>query len=248
MSNAVGDHVAIRKVANKRLFCDGNCNLDAAGGAYVDPGGRLYVYGTNHDNDGPVAGGGPFGCSGSLCSTSFAEFRPVPHGTCEVIEDAWAELNDDIRFGDRSLMIDFVDRFREDYSNFDRAEGFEDKTSSVRWCIPAGASLRLWEHKESCGGDHRDLVGDGTFHTLGSLGGFGDETSCAEWIGGPFARAGTDRTAECTGPTTAIQLNGRASVSVEGGTMTFAWQAPGVTFDDATSATPIGGFPLATRP
>jgi hypothetical protein len=93
------------------------------------------------------------------CSTEFAEFRPVPHGTCAAVEDAWVELYDNAGFGDRSLMIDFVDRALEDYSNFDRAEGFEDKTSSVRWCLPHGAAFRLWENKNSCGGASRDLVG-----------------------------------------------------------------------------------------
>jgi hypothetical protein len=70
------------------------------------------------------------------------------------------ELYDDAGFGDRSLMIDFVDRRLEDYSNFDHAEGFEDKTSSVRWCLPPGAVFRLWQNKNSCGGDHLDLVGE----------------------------------------------------------------------------------------
>jgi hypothetical protein len=250
VTNGAGNDVAIEKVAKKHLFCDGNCDFDAAGGAYVDPGGQLYVYGTTHDNDGaPVDGFGfpAFQCAGAACSTEFAEFRPVPHDTCEVIEDAWAELNDDIRFGDRSLMVDFVDRDLEDYSNFDHVEGFEDKTSSVRWCIPHGATFRLWEDKNSCGGSHLDLVGDGTFHTISNLDsvGFGDAASCAEWRGGPFARAGADRTAECTGSTTPVPLDGQASISVEGGALTYSWEAPGVTFDDPHSSTPTGGFPLA---
>ncbi len=247
LSNATGNRVAIRKVANKHVVCDGNCNLDAAGGAYVDPNGRLYVYGATHDNDGAVFDD-PGPCSGAHCSTEFAEFRPIPHGTCRVIEDAWAELHDDVRFGDRSLMIDYRDRLREDYSNFDRAEGFEDKTSSARWCIPRGAALRLWEHKNPCGGDHLDLVGNGTLRAAASLGGFGDETSCAEWRGGPFARAGVDRTAECTGSTTSVPLDGRASIFLEDGAKTFQWQGPGVIFDESTASTPIGRFPLAHTP
>ena len=244
VSNAAGNQVAIRKVAQKHVVCDGNCDLDAAGGTYVDPDGRLYVYGATHDNGGAVFDD-PGPCAGAHCSTEFVEFRPIPHGTCRVIEDAWAELYDDVGFGDRSLMIDYRDRLREDYADFDRAEGFEDKTSSARWCIPPGAALRLWEHKDSCGGNHRDLVGNGSLRGASGLGGFGDETSCAEWIGGPFARAGVDRTAQCTGSTTPVPLDGRASISLEDGPRTFQWQAPGVLFDDSTSSTPIGHFPLA---
>jgi hypothetical protein len=248
--NGAGNDVAIEKVAQKHLFCSGNCDFDAAGGAYVDPRGQLYVYGTTHDNDGAPYDGFGFPlsqCAGSSCSTEFAEFRPVPHDTCEDIETAWAELYDDAGFGDRSLMIDFVDRNLEDYSNFDHAEGFEDKTSSVRWCIPPGAVFRLWQNKNSCGGDHLDLVGDGTFRRISNLDSvsFGDEASCAEWLGGPFARAGADQTIECTGATTPVQLDGRASISLEGGPLTFSWSATGITFDDSSTATPVGSFPLA---
>ena len=248
VTNGEGSNVAIEKVAKKHLFCSGNCDFDAAGGIYVDPAGQLVVYGTTHDNDGvPVNGFGPLQCAGAHCSTEFAEFRPVPHSTCAAVEDAWVELYDDAGFGDRSLMIDFVDRALEDYSNFDRAEGFEDKTSSVRWCLPHGAAFRLWENKNSCGGASRDLVGDGSFHGISNLDdiGFGDATSCAEWIGGPFARAGADRTLECSGPTTAVALDGRSSISINGAPLEFSWQAAGVTFDDPSSATPTGSFPLA---
>ena len=42
-----------------------------------------------------------------------------------------------------------------------------------------------------------------------------------------------------------VQLDGQASILLEGGPLTLSWQAAGVTFDDATSATPIGSFPFA---
>jgi hypothetical protein len=248
VTNGEGSNVAIEKVARKHLFCNGNCDFDAAGGIYVDPAGQLVVYGTTHDNDGvPVNGYGPLQCAGAFCSTEFAEFRPVPHSTCSAIEDSWVELYDDAGFGDRSLMVDFVDRALEDYSNFDRAEGFEDKTSSVRWCLPPGATFRLWEDKNPSGGGSRDLAGDGSFHGISNLDdiGFGDATSAAEWLGGPFARAGVDRTLECSGPTTAVSLDGRSSISMNGDPLAFSWQAAGVTFNDASSATPTGSFPLA---
>lgn len=52
-----GDHATLTKVAKRHVDCDGNCNLDAAGGAYVAPDGRLIVYATEHAADGPVING-----------------------------------------------------------------------------------------------------------------------------------------------------------------------------------------------
>ena len=253
VTNGLGDDVAIHKVAKKKLTCAGNCDFDAAGGVYVDPGGQLYVYGTTHDNDGvPYDGFGdrPFPlpddeCAGPACSTEFAEFRPVPHDSCATIEDAWVELYSNSGFGGRSLMIDFVDRTLEDYLDLHHAEDFGDEASSVRWCLPHGAAVRLWENAGPCDGSHRDLVGDGTFHAISDLGsmGFGDTASCVKWVGGPFARAGADRRLECRGPTTQAQLDGRASISLEGGLM-FLWEAAGVAFEDATAERPLGSFAL----
>ncbi len=64
----------------------------------------------------------------------------------------------------------------------------------------------------------------------------------------PTANAGTDIVAECTGPsTTAVQLDGTASSDPDGDALTYSWSAPGVTFDDATSAQPTGQFPFGTK-
>ena len=64
-----------------------------------------------------------------------------------------------------------------------------------------------------------DLVGDGSLHNIPDLNsvGFGDTASCAEWRGGPFARAGADRTAECSGATTPVPLDGSASITFNRG-------------------------------
>jgi HYR domain-containing protein len=224
-----------------------HCNLDAAGGVYVDPGGELYLYGTEHDNDGPLPG--LFPCTGAACSVKFEEFRPVPHATCSTVSDAWVEIYDDNTFGDRSLMIDYPDRFLEDYRNYDRAEGFEDKGSSVRWCLPPGVTYRLWEDKESCGGDHLDLVGNGALQSIADLDdvGFGDDASCSEWQGGPFADAGPDRDVECASHTTTpATLDGRQSSDVSGAPLEFTWSAAGVAFDDPHASQATGAFPKGT--
>jgi hypothetical protein len=250
LTNGPGSDAVIEKKAIQHLVCGNrgvnHCNLDAAGGVYVDPAGQMYIYGTEHDNDGPLDGVYP--CSGSLCSVKLEEFRPIPHAECSRIGNAWVELYDDHGFGDRSLMIDFVDRNLEDYTNYDRAEGFEDKASSARWCLPPGVTYRLWEDKEDCGGDPLDLVGTGVLEEIANFDnvGFGDKASCSEWLGGPFADAGPDRIAECTRPLTAVTLDGTASSDVQDDPLTFNWSAPGVVFNDPHSPQPTGSFPRAT--
>lgn len=47
----------LTKVAKRHLICDDQCNLDASGGTYVTPDGRLIVYGTEHSATGPKLNG-----------------------------------------------------------------------------------------------------------------------------------------------------------------------------------------------
>jgi hypothetical protein len=60
----------------------------------------------------------------------------------------------------------------------------------------------------------------------------------------PVADAGPDQTLECTGPTTPVTLDGTGSEDINGDLLTFLWSAPGVVFDDPTSPTPTGAFPV----
>ena len=176
----------IRKIASRHLYCGfpggAQCNLDAAGGVYVTPSGGLMLYGTEHDNDGP---GG---------SVKAEEFRPAPHrSSCTSILDSWVELYDDTGFdGDRGVMIDYLDRGLRDYENYDRVEGFEDKSSAARWCLPSGARYRLFRHKSGCRGRSVDLIGTGFpardpkfGDGSGAVRRFNDEVSCSRWIEPP---------------------------------------------------------------
>jgi hypothetical protein len=177
------------KVARRHLYCGGlasdptkpvpgvGCNLDAAGGAYVTPSRRLLLYGAVYTEN--------------FTGVSFEEFRGAPHSTsCSNIKDAWVELYDDDGFdGDRSVMIDYVDRKRRDYTNYDRVERFEDKASAGMWCLPRGSRYRLYEDKRACGGKTRDLVGTGVPQSdrdfddgSGLVRRFGDEVSCSKWL------------------------------------------------------------------
>ncbi len=177
---AEGDNFILTKVAKRHLTCsypspgydsgtNRHCNLDAAGGVYVDPHGQLFVYGTEHDNDGP---GG---------TVKMMEFRPTfPNPGCDTdIQKAFVELYDDSNFSDRGLMIDYADAGKENYANFSSIEGFNDKASSIRYCIPSGWRFRLYEHS-SYGGGYRELRGTGSVN-LNNVA-FGDKGSSGRFV------------------------------------------------------------------
>lgn len=174
----------IRKLASRHLYCavpGGNqhCDLDAAGGVYVTPTGGLLLYGTERNNDGQNG------------SVKAEEFRPAPHRpSCENISDSWVELYDDTGFdGDRGVMIDYHDRRLRNYENYDLVEGFEDKASAARWCLPSGRRYRLYQHKRPCRGRTIDLIGTDTPASDREFGDgsgvvrrFNDAVSCSRWI------------------------------------------------------------------
>jgi hypothetical protein len=63
----------------------------------------------------------------------------------------------------------------------------------------------------------------------------------------PVANAGTDQTVECTSQgTTSVSLNGTLSSDADGDTLTYSWSAPGIVFNNSTSSTPTGNFPIGT--
>ena len=63
----------------------------------------------------------------------------------------------------------------------------------------------------------------------------------------PVADAGEDQTVECTNTTgTPVALDGSGSYDLNHLPLTFAWSAAGIPFDDPTSVTPTGYFPLGT--
>lgn len=178
-TQGVSDAV-ITKVAKKHLYCGYpspgassgtqlQCNLDAAGGVYVDPAGQLIVYATEHDNDGP---GG---------SVKMMEFRSIfPNANCgSDIQQAFVELYDDSDFSDRGLTIDYPDRNLEDYSNFKRIEGFNDKTSAVRYCIPPGHFFRLYDDT-GFRDNYRDFYGSGS--VILNQSGFSDKASSGRFL------------------------------------------------------------------
>jgi hypothetical protein len=159
------------------LWPTSQCNFDAAAGAYVDDGGRLVIYATEHDNKGPS-----YESDGSV---RMMEFRSVPHGPCETIGDAWVELYEDEHCAGQGRMIDYQDRSLEDYADYHQAglEYFGDKAFSACWCIPDGWGYRLYEDV-NYGGESLLIVGVGDWRELADLDdyGFGGRVSSSAWV------------------------------------------------------------------
>ncbi len=182
-----GGAVTVTKVAAKHLYCtypsprfggDKNyCNLDASGGVFVAgggaAGGELIVYGTPHDNDGPAVDG--------RASIDLIEFRstfPNP-GRNTSIGRAFVELYDDSDFSDRGLMIDYPDEGRRNYADFKRVEGFTDKASALRYCLPPGWAFRLYKDDTFRGGT-LELRGTGALDLNSQS--FGDAASSGRFL------------------------------------------------------------------
>ncbi len=135
-SNTESYRTVVTKVANRHLYCRDICDFDAGAGIYVSPQHSLFIYGIEHWRHNGIA--------------RFNEFRPVPtsyNPPLRNLNQAWIELYDDHNYGDRSVLIDYVDRRLRNYQDYDRVEGFEDKTSSIKWAIPQGWQYLLFEDK-----------------------------------------------------------------------------------------------------
>jgi hypothetical protein len=104
-------------------------------------------------------------------------------------------------------------------------------------------------------GDYDTLLGSGHYLRWAVEGGNGSSPATGPYLGESFAvtinrppdaNAGPDQPAvECTSPaTTPVAMNGTASTDADADTLSYLWTAPGVAFDDPTSATPTGEFPF----
>lgn len=142
--------VDIDGIINKQMHCDGStyviyvpvvntnenafCNFQAGAGIYINNENDLSLYAVDYylrgDND----------------ELRFQEFRslPSPDEVIHNIENAWVELYEGADFDveERSWMVDYVDRHRADYVDFERI-GL-GQPHSARWQIPEGYEYVLY--------------------------------------------------------------------------------------------------------
>ncbi len=178
------DYITQREFKRGHANAGQYADFGAASGAYVSPGGNLYLYSAQHDNNGPES------------TVRFAEYhhRDLNHNGIGDNCTAWVELYEDdngwTNFGSRSITCDGQDRWFENYENLSDHDGFTDKASSIRWVAPPGCIIALYEHQDF-GGEVLWLGGNGRVQSIANLHdrGWGDRISsvgfldpCAESI------------------------------------------------------------------
>jgi hypothetical protein len=172
------------------------CDFQAAAGTYVDPNGQLIVYSTDYDDDGSalppyvygngVGGdvGGPWSgqsCPSGTCAALGGFYRGIefherhgnmaPASACPTLDDAWVEFYENTNFnngGDTNGQL-----FRSNYSTSNERNGyfgtndFNDKATSVRWCVPPGSSIQIY--RDFWEGPFTYLKGTGQVAEIGDL-------------------------------------------------------------------------------
>ena len=160
--------VNIVKRASQTVFCATpqsgsglHCNLDAGAAVYVDDRHDLIVYATEHGNNG----------AGS--STRLKEFRSIPSESaadvCQREEDAWVEIHQDVDFKGRSVLIDYAKRTAPYLAHFSGMDDFNDRASSIRWCLPRGRSITVYRDADFRGASYV-LRGSGRVQSIRHLG------------------------------------------------------------------------------
>jgi hypothetical protein len=191
-------HLVALPTAAASSFGQGDiANFAAASGIYVSPSGDLLLYATEHDNDGPEVGGKgtvkagewrhhdmvrPGSPSTHMTASANGPYTVAEGGTVALhgtsappVSRAWVELfaNDD--HTNRSVVIDYPDRFLDDFDDFGEIEanegdlnGFSDDAHSIRWFAPHGCTIRLNQHDvrddDFPGDKSKTLHGDGQVH------------------------------------------------------------------------------------
>jgi hypothetical protein len=174
---------------DKHMYCTDNsdqdqCDFKAAAGSYIDPNGQVVIYSVNWDNDGPATSyvygnGNPWNQhfqahGGYLRGVEFHE----RHGNlgqataCPTLSDAWVEFYEHRDFN--SYGENLGQYYRVDYNERDAKNGkamgsnyFNDKASSIRWCIPTGNSFKFY--RDNWSGPYQYLNGAGDVRYITNL-------------------------------------------------------------------------------
>ena len=98
------------------------------------------------------------------------------------ITKAYVKLYDDENFTDRALTIKYPNNVKDMHNvkSDDGKSGFNDKTTSVKWYLPIGWQVILYDDD-----NYRDsqfpLIGTGKLEVIYHLGSFSDKTSSLKW-------------------------------------------------------------------
>lgn len=174
LANGADNQLEIHLEGTRHLVCR-RCNFAAGAGLYVNPSGEVLLYAVAHNDAGP---GG---------SVEFEEFRPTFRGTATSVSQAWAEFYDGRQFSDLALRLE-AGPDGEATGTYPFAERLHGRITSVRWSVPDGWRLRVYD-RVACAGTFLDLSGSGESDDLDALG-LDDRLACARWI--PDASVGLD--------------------------------------------------------
>lgn len=152
-----------------RIFKHDLGSFSAASGSYVSPGGELIMYTAEHDNDGP---GATVKAAEwryvDMARSASPTFNPtadpggpyaVPEGATIPLDGsggqpptkAWMQMWADPDYTDRYIVIDYDDRDKDDFDNFEDLDdaklnplddGFEFQASALRYFAPLGCTMK----------------------------------------------------------------------------------------------------------
>jgi hypothetical protein len=174
-------------------------NLAAASGFHITPSGELLLYATEHDNDGPngsIKAGewrhreivrqnsptllptarvnGPYEVDeGSIVNISGSAAPPITK--------AFIQLYHNTGYESLYPVVDFADRYLDDFDDFSILESFpnvtspvqnvthNDKAQSWNWFAPVGCSIKAIDNYQGSVDETRTLPGTGTIQRASNL-------------------------------------------------------------------------------
>lgn len=155
-------------------------NYDDDGGGFL-PLPFVYGNGVGGEVGGPWSGQS---CAGGLCPALSGYYQGVefherhgssaPGSACPTMDDAWVEFYQDPEFNDDGGTAGQLYRANypsaREHSRFMGDNDFNDKTRSVRWCVPPDSSIQIFHDVWS--GEYAYLNGTGRVAEIADLSSF----------------------------------------------------------------------------